>query len=166
MSSAGTDLYDDRNSLLELLARYVSIPDTKDWDDLPPKVFTDPLTWDFQSIGGPSPTPQPLGEIVARLRIGFTGFEATHHSATSPRITIDGDKAHIRAHIRAEHWVPSNLVPSDSSNCWLLVGFYDDEAVRTSDGWRIQSVKLTVTHQENAHLYSLAIAEGRRIHGL
>ncbi len=78
------------------------------------------------------------------------------------RITIDGDSAHIRAHVRAEHWLAPLLVPDESDNCWLIVGFCDDEAVRTPDGWRIERVKLTVTYQQNAHLRLLSNAEGLR----
>ena len=153
---------DDRDELVELLARYVSIPDTKGWDELPPTVFTDPITWDFESMSGVAPTTLPRAELIDRLRVALTGFETTHHVATSPRITIDGDRAHIRAHLRAEHWLAPHLVPEASENCWLLVGFYDDEAVRTAEGWRIERVKLTATYQQNAHLYPLAVAEGTR----
>jgi hypothetical protein len=54
----------------------------------------------------------------------------------------------IWAHVRAEHWVPDD-VAAGGPNCWLVVGFYDDVAVRTPEGWRLSSVKLTLTHQEN-----------------
>ncbi|MGX1095970.1 hypothetical protein RKD47_006736 [Streptomyces albogriseolus] len=37
----------------------------------------------------------------------------------------------------------------------LVVGFYDNEAIRTPHGWRLSSIKLTATHQENAHLPGL-----------
>jgi hypothetical protein len=33
-----------------------------------------------------------------------------------------------------------------------VVGFYDNEAVRTDGGWRLSKVKLTAAYQENAHL--------------
>jgi hypothetical protein len=38
----------------------------------------------------------------------------------------------------------------------LVVGFYDDEAIRTPDGWRLTKVRLTVTHQEHPELQKLA----------
>jgi hypothetical protein len=152
MSSSDTDRLEDRDALLELLARYATMIDTKDWDDGPQTVFTDPLTWDFQSVGGPPPVPQPLADVVAGLRRYAAAFEATHHCVTSPRIAIDGDTARIRAHTRTESWLAPEAVPDGSESCWLVVGFYDDEAVRTPEGWRLSRVKLTVTHQENDHL--------------
>ncbi len=153
---------DDRDELVELLARQVSIPDTKGWDELPPTVFTDPIIWDHASLTGVAPSARPRAELVSGLRAAFAGFQATHHAATSPRITVDGDRAHIRAHIRAEHWLAPHLVPDESDNRWLVVGFYNHEAVRTPDGWRLDRMKPTVTYEENGHLFELSIAESNR----
>jgi hypothetical protein len=87
----------------------------------------------------------------------FTVFTATHHAITNHRVTVDGDRASLRAHIRAEHWLPPELVQS-GPNCWLVVGLYDDDAVRTADGWRLTTVKLSVRYEENAHLFDVALA--------
>jgi hypothetical protein len=43
----------------------------------------------------------------------------------------------------------------------LVVGFYDNVAVRTPEGWRLSSVKLTLTHQENEALRAASMG---RIH--
>jgi SnoaL-like domain len=164
MSDSGTSQADDRNSLVELLARYASIPDTKDWDELPPTVFTERVTWDFESLGGHAPQEWPRAALIDRIRSSLAGFAATHHAITNHRVTVDGDTAHLRAHIHAEHWLAPD-VAGDGPNCWLVVGFYDDDAIRTPDGWRLQRVKLSLTHQQNAELLPVAVAEGRRILG-
>jgi 3-phenylpropionate/cinnamic acid dioxygenase small subunit len=155
----------DRNDVVELLARYASMPDTMDWDELPLTVFAEQVTWDFQSAGGPPPVESPRAELISHIRVCFYGFAATHHAITNHRVTVDGDTAHVRAHIHAEHWVTPELA-AGGPNCWLVVGFYDDDAVRTPDGWRLQRVKLTVRHQENGHLFPIALAEGQRVLGL
>ena len=87
----------------------------------------------------------------------FAGWTATHHAITNHRIAIDGDQATIRAHIRAEHWAPPEVAAGGPS-CWLVVGFYDDVAVRTPEGWRLSSVKLTLTYQENEALLAASMA--------
>ena len=56
-----------------------------------------------------------------------------------------------------EHWAPPE-VAAGGPNCWLVVGFYDDVAERTPDGWRLSSVKLTLTHQENEALLAASMA--------
>lgn len=144
---------DDRADLIQLLGRYADVADLKEFTELPGLVFTDPLTLDFESVAGLPPTTVPLGDYVESLRATFAPFTATHHVITGHVVDIDGDTATIHAHVRAEHWLPRELV-GDGPDRWLVVGCYDNEAVRTADGWRLNRVKLTAHHQENAHLLS------------
>jgi hypothetical protein len=114
---------------------------------------------DFESVTGAPPLQTSLDEYVAALSGAFAPFVATHHSITGHLVTIDGDRATARAHVRAEHWVPDD-VASGGPNRWLVVGFYENEAVRTEHGWRFSKVKLTAAYQENTHLLARA-ASGR-----
>ena len=137
----------DREELIELLARYASIPDTRDFDELPETVFTDRVTWDFESVGAGPPIEMERDAFMQQLRKFFRGWQATHHAITNHRVRIDGDVASIRAHIYAQHWLAPDAAPQQH-NRWLVVGFYDDEAVRTADGWRLRKVRLTMTYEE------------------
>ena len=148
----------DRDELVELMSRYAAVPDTGDWDDLPPSVFCDEIAFDFSALGVPAGT-MDRSDWCRRTKLAFAGWTATHHSVTNHRISVEGDYATIRAHVRVEHWAPPEVGRS-GSNCWLVVGFYENTAVRTANGWRLNSVKLTVTHQENEAL--LAATTGRR----
>jgi hypothetical protein len=141
----------DRADLIELLSRYADIADLKEFTELPGLVFTDPLTLDFESVAGIPPTTMPRGDYLEIVRTAFAPYAATHHAITGHVIDIDGDSATIHAHVRAEHWLPNELA-GGGPNRWLVVGFYDNEAVRTADGWRLNRVKLTSTYQENSHL--------------
>jgi len=151
---------DDRAELIELLGRYADSADLKEFDELPAHIYTDPVTLDFSSVADIPPMTTPLHDYVEILRATFGPFAATHHAITGHVIDVDGDRATIHAHVRAEHWLPAELV-GDGPNCWLVVGFYDNEAVRTADGWRLSRVKLTAAHQENAQLAGLALAAGQ-----
>jgi hypothetical protein len=146
----------DRADLIELLSRYADIADLKEFTELPGRVFTDPLTLDFSSVADIPPMTVPLGDYVEVLRAAFAPYTATHHAITGHVIEIDGDSATIHAHVRAEHWLP--IEPGGGPNRWLVVGFYDNEAVRTADGWRLNRVRLTSTYQENPQLSSTALA--------
>jgi len=151
------DALTDRAELIELLGRYADIADQKDFTDLPRVVFTDPLTLDFSAVADIPPMTTPLADYLETLRTAFAPYTATHHVITGHVVTLDGDNATIHAHVRAEHWVPDELA-AGGPNRWLVVGFYDNEAVRTADGWRLSRVKLTPTHQENPQLSSIALA--------
>jgi hypothetical protein len=125
--------------------------DLKEFAELPGRVFTDPLTLDFESVAGIPVTTMPLGDYVEVVRAAFAPYAATHHAITGHIVDVDGDRATIHAHVRAEHWLPDEIA-GDGPRRWLVVGFYDNEAVRTADGWRLNRVRLTSTYQENPHL--------------
>ena len=154
------DVLADRAELTELMGRYADIADQKEFTRLPGLVFTDPLTLDFTSVTGAPPMAVSLPDYVASLRSTFEPFAATHHAITGHVLDVDGDRARIHAHVRAEHWLPDEPGRA-GGNRWLVVGFYDNEAVRTPDGWRLERVTLTATHQENAELLRSVLA-GRR----
>ncbi|MFE6030670.1 nuclear transport factor 2 family protein [Streptomyces niveus] len=145
----------DRAEIIELFGRYADIADTKNFDQLPPLVHADPFTMDFESVTGMPPLETPLPDYVAALRGSFEPFVATYHSITGHVVTVNGDHATARAHVRAEHWFPDEAA-GGGSNRWLVVGFYDNEAVRTGHGWRFSKVKLTAAYQENTHLLAEA----------
>ncbi|NEB78650.1 nuclear transport factor 2 family protein [Streptomyces sp. SID14478] len=152
-----TQTLSDRSELVELHGRYADIADLKEFTELPGLVFTDPVTLDFGSVADIPPMTVPLSDYVETLRAAFAPYVATHHTITGHVIEVEGDRATIHAHVRAEHWCPEELAAGGPDR-WLVVGFYDNEAVRTPDGWRLDRVKLTATHQENAHLSSAGLA--------
>jgi hypothetical protein len=151
------DALADRADLIELLGRYADMADLKEFTELPGRVLTDPVTLDFSSVADIPPMTVPLPDYAEILRASFAPYAATHHVITGHVITLDGDRATIHAHVRAEHWL-SPEVAGGGPHRWLVVGFYDNEAVRTADGWRLTRVSLTATHQENPHLSSAALA--------
>jgi hypothetical protein len=155
-------LANDRADLLELFGRYADIADLKEYDELPGLVFTDPLTLDFSSVVDTPPMTVPLADYLDVLRASFAGFAATHHAITGHVVDIDGDSAKLHAHVRADHWLPDELADG-GPNHWLVVGFYDNEAVRTADGWRFNRVKLTAAYQENPHLSGVAMAAAQAV---
>lgn len=152
-------LESDRAEITELFGHYADIADTKNFSDLPARVHADPFTADFESLTGMPPLETSLADYVNVLSGSFEPFVATHHAITGHVITIDGDHAAAHAHVRAEHWVPDG-VAAGGPNRWLVVGFYDNEAIRTAHGWRFSKVKLSAIYQENTHLLPGAAPDG------
>jgi hypothetical protein len=111
----------DRDELVELMSRYANIADTPDWDELPRSVLCEELVSDFSSLGVPVTT-SSRDEWCRRSSRAFAGWTATHHAITNHRIAVDGDRATIHAHVRAEHWAPPEVAAGGPS-CWLVVGF-------------------------------------------
>ena len=138
------------------MSRYAKMPDTQNWDELPRSVLCDEFIADFSSLGVPAMT---VSRDVwsQQSKQAFAGWTATHHAINNYLIVIDGNSATIHAHVRVEHWAPPE-VAAGGPNCWLVVGFYENVAVRTPEGWRLSSVKFTMTHQENKELLAAALA--------
>jgi 3-phenylpropionate/cinnamic acid dioxygenase small subunit len=148
----------DEAALRDLLHRYAFGLDTRDWD-MWRGVFTDEVVVDMSDYE-PEPLPRrlPVDVHVDYVRRLFAGFDATQHFIGTHRFAIDGDRAMVTAHMRAEHWLTSG----QGGDRYTMFGTYTDECVRTPSGWRIAAVKLTLLREEgNRHLMRLAARRGR-----
>ena len=61
----------------------------------------------------------------------------TLHRMTNQVISVDGDRASARSYVDA--WIMS----MDNASGINALGFYDDNLVRTADGWQIESRTFT-----------------------
>ncbi|MFJ4694400.1 nuclear transport factor 2 family protein [Streptomyces sp. NPDC088766] len=109
------------------------------------------MTLGFSSVTGLPPMTVPFDEYVQVPGRAFAPFPATHHTITGHVVETDGDRATLHAHVRAGHRVPEGRAGGGPDR-WMVAGFYDNEAIRPPHGRRLSSVRLTATHQENAHL--------------
>jgi hypothetical protein len=93
-------------------------------------LFTEDAVWDG------SPVARAEGrEEIRKLFAGMAAVPMAYHAVTNPIIEIDGDFA--RGHW---HLVGGGIgLTGDSS---IGLGGYEDEYVRTPDGWRIKSMKV------------------------
>jgi hypothetical protein len=147
----------DESDLRDLIHRYALGLDTRDWD-LWRSIFTDDVVIDLSDYQ-PDPPPRrlPIDTFLGYTKRLFAGFDATQHFIGTHRFAIDGDRATITAHMRAEHWLTSG----QGGDRYTMYGTYTDECVRTADGWRVSTVKLTLLREEgNRHLMLLAARRG------
>ena len=158
MDEHALQLLADESDLRDLIHRYAFGLDTRDWD-MWRSVFTDEVVMDMSDYE-PDPPPQrrPADTYLAYVRRLFAGFDATQHFIGTHRFIIDGDRATIVAHMRAEHWVTSG----QGGDRYTMYGTYTDECVRTADGWRISEVKLSLLREDgNRHVMRVAARRGR-----
>jgi hypothetical protein len=106
---------EDRDDILQLLYRYNHTIDTGDaegWAD----------TWTEDGVFD-------AGGSVLRGRaelVGFaSGVSGVRHVVMNPLVEITGDRARVRAYLM--------LLMGGAIG---MVGVYEDDVVRTSDGWR------------------------------
>jgi 3-phenylpropionate/cinnamic acid dioxygenase small subunit len=123
---------EDRQDIADVLVRYATGIDRRDWP-LFRTVFTDDCELDYGEIG----TWHGVDEVADFMDKTHAMAGHTLHRLTNQAIIVEGDKASARTYIDAVIMFGDN---QSGVNAW---GFYDDEVVRTADGWRIARRRFT-----------------------
>jgi hypothetical protein len=118
---------EDERAIVAVLIRYGTGIDTRNWA-LFRSCFSDDFEGDYSSFGkwrGPR-------EITDYMRQAHAQIGPTLHRMTNFTIENDG------AHIRARSYVDALLTPVAAGGpVHHGIGLYEDQMVRTSDGWKI-----------------------------
>jgi 3-phenylpropionate/cinnamic acid dioxygenase small subunit len=120
---------DDKVQIAEVLIRYATGIDSKDWA-LFRTCWTDEVDIDYGDLGRFT----DADEFTALMTQIHDGMGQTYHRISNHAISIDGDTATARCYVHAVLMA----VPGDSSSWIDALGHYDDEIVRTAGGWRIR----------------------------
>lgn len=122
----------DRIEIDDLLTRYATGVDRRDWD-LWESCFTPDATIDYGAFGG---TCGGVKEVRAWLEKTMAMFPMSQHLVINREVEIDGD----RARCRSGFYNPMSLAAGEGEPplLWFDGGYYCDELVRTEAGWRIQ----------------------------
>jgi ketosteroid isomerase-like protein len=123
---------DDRQDISDLLVRYATGIDSRDWP-LFRTVFTEDCALDYGVIG----SWQGVDAVTEFMQQAHAMAGYTLHRLTNQAITVNGDTAAARTYIDAVIMAGGN---DAGVNAW---GFYDDEIVRSADGWRIARRRFT-----------------------
>ena len=115
----------DRIEINDLLTRYATAVDTKNWD-LFRSVFTYDAHIDYTSAGGEKGS---LEEIVAYLGKALGMFPMTQHLIANISVDLEGDAATVRAMFFNPMGMPKGIN-------FYVGGYYNHSLVRTDDGWK------------------------------
>jgi len=130
MAATNQQTIADRLDIDDLLTRYATAVDTKDWD-LYETCFTPDAFIDYTAAGG---VKGRLPEVKKWLAEVMPLFPMTQHVVVNRVVTIDGDTATARSCFFNPMGVPD---PDRGIKLFFDGGYYNDKLVRTSDGWRI-----------------------------
>lgn len=118
----------DKEQIAEVLIRYATGIDSKAWA-LFRTCWTDEVDIDYGDLG----TFTNADEFTTLMTQIHDGMGQTYHRISNLVIEVDGDRATARSYVHALLMA----IPGDSA-CWVdALGHYDDELVRTPEGWRI-----------------------------
>ncbi|MEA5360127.1 nuclear transport factor 2 family protein [Amycolatopsis sp., V23-08] len=128
----------DRVEIVDALYRFGLGQDLKD-RALFASAFAADAEVDFRpaaaSRGAAPPVMAGRETIVDTILALFDGRVDTTHQVTNPRVTVDGDTAHLTAMVEAQHL----LSPAHDTHA-LLKNRYDVDLVRDGDRWVLRRV--------------------------
>jgi 3-phenylpropionate/cinnamic acid dioxygenase small subunit len=130
--------HQDRQDISDLLIRYATGIDRRDWD-LFRTVFTPDCQLDYGQIG----VWDGVEAVTEFMDVVHAGLGYLMHRITNQVIDVRGDRAVTRCYVDA--WI----MAADNASGVNATGFYDDEIVRTDDGWRIARRKFTTVRVVN-----------------
>jgi len=119
---------DEKAQIAEVLVRYATGIDFKDWALLR-TCWTDDVEADYGEVGQYSGV-DAITDLMEQLH---HGMGPTYHRLSNFAITVDGDHATARSYVFAH----LQALPDDLASWVEALGHYDDELVRTPEGWRI-----------------------------
>ena len=76
---------------------------------------------------------QGCDEIIERVASALGPLDDSQHMVTNHQIRIDGDTATGRCYVHAQHI----RAAAEGGSLYVVAGRYEDDYVRTGDGWRI-----------------------------
>ncbi len=120
----------DRAAIEELLIRYAAAIDEEDWELLD-RVFVPDAEIDYTSSGG---TSGRYPEVRAWLEKVLPHFQVKQHLLANTTLHLDGDTARSRTYFFNPMGAPG---PDGDVQLFFVGGYYNDELVRTPEGWRI-----------------------------
>ena len=121
--------FEEAPAINALVTLYGLAVDTQRWD-LFDEVFTEDVHADY---GAPAVWTD-LKTFKRDFAVYHDPFDGTMHTMTNVSFTVKGDVGSV---ITYGHWLlKRNNV--DGGNTWQGQGWYDDEIVRQSNGWRIK----------------------------
>jgi len=135
----------DQLEIGQVLQRYGQALDEKRYELLD-RVFTvgADLQYDF---GGGGRFTYP--DMVKTFREWLAPMYYTQHMFSPPIVELAGDRAQTRCRLIALH---VQRTPAGESRDFTVYGFYQDDLVRTPDGWRIEKRLFKGMHTEGEPL--------------
>jgi len=118
---------DDRQAIIDVLVRYARACDDKDWPLLS-RVFTEDVSARYRTVELRS-----LDEVERHLRSVLGGCGRTQHLIGNVQLHPTDRGVAVRSNVRGWHVG----VGAHQGAHYEGIGYYDDLAVRTADGWRL-----------------------------
>jgi hypothetical protein len=147
----------DRAEICDVIGRYSYAMDTRDWD-LFRTCFTDEIQ--FEPIeewarDDAKPTKVRAEDFVEASKAFMAEMPHSQHIKIPVSFDLRGDEATVISLLQGKHYMPNLKGEAISA----VIGYYRDEWVRTTDGWRQASFdEIVFWHEGNWHVSDVAVS--------
>ncbi len=123
--------------------------DERDWEKVK-NTFADQVLLDYSALSGSPSSLLTPEDIITAWKGLLPGFDMTHHQPAGFTIKQNGDEATVHYFAKADHFL--------GEDNWTVEANYDTGLIKTADGWRINSHKISNVKQSgNADLPAKAM---------
>ena len=121
----------DRQAIIDLTIKYCWTIDMRDFETLR-EIFLPDATGLLgdERVG--------IDSIIEKITTALTPLDASQHIISNHQVTVDGDTAMSRCYMQAQH---VRRAAQGGAN-FIIAGRYQDQLVRTPNGWRIKRREL------------------------
>lgn len=130
MESASVTEYEDKTAIIEILNLYGFALDAHQWQ-LFDRIFTEDVIAEFGPAGA---TWSGLADFKRSFAEFHNQLDSHQHAMMGQLVHVDGDKANAFSY---GSWLLVREAAEGGPN-WRGTGWYDDDLIRTDQGWRIQ----------------------------
>jgi hypothetical protein len=135
----------DRLAVIELFHRYAVAIDTRNWTAFR-RLFTDDVVAEFD--GNRAWT--DLETWARDFEKSHAEMAGTQHVITNEIVDLDGDRAHAIFYGSVRFCMPKELANDRQAGVW-----YDDDLVRTPNGWRITRHTCRSIFRQDLHVSTI-----------
>lgn len=130
----------DRDTIINAVNQIAIMADLRNWDACR-HAFSDRVTTDYTSLTGGEPATVNAEDLVKGWETFFSQtFKVTQHLIGSHVVTITGDTATCLSNFQAHH-----VYLDTTKGTWTLGGIYEHDLIQTSQGWKVNRMKMTWT---------------------
>jgi hypothetical protein len=119
----------DKQAIIDLTIKYCWAIDMRDYQLLH-EIFLPEATAHLgdERVG--------IASIIDKIDTALTPLDASQHCVTNHQVSVTGNTAVSRCYFVAQH-VRDGAKTEDEGVNFIIAGRYEDELVRTDEGWRI-----------------------------
>jgi len=127
-----------QNEIINIINALFSGADERNWEKVK-STFADEVLLDYSVLSGNPATLLTPDVIITAWKALLPGFDQTKHQPENFAVKQNNDKATVHYFAKADHFLGDDE--------WTVEANYDTGLIKTTDGWKVNSHKISNVKQ-------------------